>query len=274
LLVALLSGLAGGAAAAAALRPVAGSPPGAPEPGAWYRPLLDRLARRVQAEEAARTSLLLRIAGAGGARDGAEHLARVHLRASAWGVAVAAAAAFAAGWPAAAAGALVYLTYRRAKAHELARWADARIKQLKARLPFAADLLAAQLAAGAGLPDAIRVTATELAGHPAGDEFAVLGADLDRGLSLAESLRGSAVFQGDAELRALAAEIIRAERDGVKVADTFRLTAAELRQRATQWAEAAAERAKSHMVFPVVLVAIASMAVMTAPFVLDVLRQL
>jgi Flp pilus assembly protein TadB len=274
------------AAALAAARAVLG-PPGLAGPDgprradlaradAYYRRLgrtIERLAARVPPALAERTEIDLRLAAVPARWTGAEFVARARAIGWLWGVACGSIGLVAVGPAGLAAGLLAAAWYPSARLRELAARARDRLETIRLRLPFAVDLVAAQLTAGLGPAEAIRRAAVVLGDHPVGVELAALARAVEGGRPLGEAARNSVVFQADADLAAIAAELARAQELGVALAPTFRGIARQLRLRATQWAERAAEEARGRMAAPVFLVSIACIIVMAAPVLLEALHS-
>jgi tight adherence protein C len=99
--------------------------------------------------------------------------------------------------------------------------------------------------------------------------------EIRAGKTSAESLRGLGRRTGVSELNALAAMLIQTERFGTSVADTLRVHADALRSRRMQRAEELANKAPLKMLFPTVLIFMASLIVTMGPAmgqIMDVLR--
>jgi hypothetical protein len=240
----------------------------------WFGGWVERTAATIPATEAALAEADLRIADEPIPWTGSEYLARGRVAGRVLGVATAVACGLAMGWAVAPLGVVVAWWLPEASRRELAARAGKRIARIRHRLPFAIDLIVAQLTAGAATVDTLRSAAGELAGHPAGGELGRLARAIDGGQSLAFAVRDSAVMQADPDLRQIAAELARGEEQGVSLVATFHVIARQLRSRQTARSERAAEEARAKLGFPVVLISLACLAVLITPFILHTFTQL
>jgi tight adherence protein C len=67
------------------------------------------------------------------------------------------------------------------------------------------------------------------------------------------------------------AAIIEGEALGTPLADTMRTQAEQIRLKRSQWAEKAAEESKVALVFPAMIIMVACLAIVVAPFILGAL---
>lgn len=138
-------------------------------------------------------------------------------------------------------------------------------REAERQLPFAADLLAACLAAGAGPVEAAEVVGESLGG-PVGERLALAGAELRLGGEPGAAWGRLAEIPG---ARALAECLERAARTGAPAAEPVSRMAATLREDRTRQAGARAQRAAVLVTAPVGLCFLpAFLAVGVAPVVI------
>jgi Flp pilus assembly protein TadB len=263
----LTAGLWGAAAFAAGWAVLRGARPTTGDRIAdWFGPVIDRLADRDPGPVAAVVDEQLRITGDVG--TGARFIARHRVVGALVGGAAAGAVGLVLGPVGIAVGLLVGWYYPRGRMKDLAGRARDRVAEVRRRLPFAVDLLAAQLEAGATLTAAVELTGGLVDG-PTGRLFTGLAREVRGGRSLAAAVRDATVLWADPDLTRFAADVVRAEENGTANAAGFREIARRMRLQAAQWAERAAEEAKMKMTGPVMIILLACLLVILAPFVLD-----
>lgn len=144
----------------------------------------------------------------------------------------------------------------------------------KRRLPFAVDLLASMLQAGAVFGDALRTVTRESTGHPLGEEFGKVLQETEMGRPRREALESLDKRVGDPDLTEMVFAVNKGEELGTKLSDIFKDMADQMRLKRSQWAEKLAAQAQVMMVFPGMLTMLACLLVVTAPFVLKALYAL
>ncbi|MFG2293503.1 type II secretion system F family protein [Streptomyces sp. NPDC048603] len=158
--------------------------------------------------------------------------------------------------------------WRRRERGPVSRWAPGEAER---QLPFAADLLAACLAAGAGPVEAAEVVGESLGG-PVGEQLALAGAELRLGGEPGVSWGRLAEIPGAA---ALADCLERAARTGAPSAEPVSRIAGVLRDERSRRATAAAQRAAVLVTAPVGLCFLpAFLAVGVAPVVIGMASAL
>ncbi|MGE0755661.1 MAG: type II secretion system F family protein [Pirellulaceae bacterium] len=142
-------------------------------------------------------------------------------------------------------------------------------RQLKMKRRFAAvvDLMALILEVGAGFQEALFVAAEESKGHPLGDELALVRRDINMG-KRDDALRNFARRVQDDDVSEFVAGVIEGEKLGTPLAQIFRVQAEQMRQKRSQWAEKAAAESEVALVFPAMLIMVACLIIVAAPFVL------
>jgi len=141
--------------------------------------------------------------------------------------------------------------------------------RIRNRLPLLTDLCALMMDAGEDLiRNCLRKVAEESDGHPIGLELNRLEARLKFNEPEAKALQDMAIRIEDADLSEFVFTVVTATQRGVPVAFVMSETASRLRNRRVQWLEQAAEEAKVKITGPALLVMIACLAIIVAPFLL------
>lgn len=140
---------------------------------------------------------------------------------------------------------------------------------LQSRLALVADLLALMLEGGSTIVEALDRAADENRGHQIGDELARVRASIRVGEGPANSLRRAADRVGAPDLSELVFMVSTALDRGTPVQDALRDTAERLRLRRIQRLEKLAQEAQVKITAPGLLIMLACLAVITAPFLLS-----
>ena len=142
-------------------------------------------------------------------------------------------------------------------------------RQIKVKRRFAAaiDLMALMMEVGSGFQEALNVAADEARGNPLGDELAIVRRDLTMG-KREDALRNFAKRTQDDDIAEVVLAIIEGEQLGTPLAKIFRVQAEQMRQKRSQWAEKATAESEVTLVFPAMLIMIACLILVAAPFVL------
>ncbi|MFZ1935176.1 MAG: type II secretion system F family protein [Thermoguttaceae bacterium] len=122
-------------------------------------------------------------------------------------------------------------------------------------LPDALDLMVVCVEAGLGLDQAMRKVADEMKStyRLLAEEFALSNFQLQMGRPRAEVLHDLGMRTGVADLRALAAVLIQADKFGSSVAQALRTQSDSMRIRRRQLAEEKASKTAVKLIFPLVL---------------------
>jgi len=152
---------------------------------------------------------------------------------------------------------------------DVAKKAAKRISLVKRRLPFAVDLMALMLEAGGGLLDGLNTLVRDLGNHPLGQELAIIVSEINLGRSLHESLTRFQQRVPDDDVAELVFMINKGNEFGTPMAQTFRLQAEQMRLKRSQWAEKAAGTAQVNIVLPGMVIMIACLIIIGAPFILE-----
>lgn len=149
--------------------------------------------------------------------------------------------------------------------YSLAAQAKYRLERIRARLPFAIDLIALMLESGSILRECLERAAEENRGHPLGEELERVCASIRRGSSQAEALREMARRVDDGIVHEVVFAINSAEDSSGEVKETLRTLAEQVRTRRVQWLERHAEEAKVQITWPGLLIMIACLLIVIAP---------
>lgn len=139
--------------------------------------------------------------------------------------------------------------------------------KLKRRFAAAVDLMALMMEVGAGFGESLNVATDEAKGNPLGDELIIVRRDLTMG-KREDALRNFARRTQDDDIGEVVAAVIEGEELGTPLAKIFQIQAEQMRQKRTQWAEKASAEAEVALVFPAMLIMIACLILVAAPFVL------
>jgi tight adherence protein C len=157
--------------------------------------------------------------------------------------------------------------------YSLTQAARARLWRFKLSLPYLLDLLTLLMEAGSTFLNALSEAVQEFRHEPAGQEFGRVLAEMQMGKSRTGALEAMRERLADDEIGSLIGAIILGEQLGTPLALLFRAQADVLRLKRTQRAETLAGEAAVKMLFPAVLIMIATVIIMLGPFVLGLLRD-
>lgn len=148
--------------------------------------------------------------------------------------------------------------------------ARARMHALKKRLPYAVDLMALMMEAGATFLESVRTVVRENQRHPLGEELGKVLRELELGRTRREALEAFEARIADDDVSELTFAIIKGEEFGTPLSHIFRSQADQMRLKRSQWAEKAAADAQVKIVFPGMIVMTACLLIILAPFLLSV----
>jgi tight adherence protein C len=147
------------------------------------------------------------------------------------------------------------------------RRATARRAAIVRGLPDALDLMVVCVEAGLGISACLSRIASEFfRSNPVlSSEFELVTLESRAGKTNAAALRGLAMRTGAAEVSSLVAMLVQTERFGTSLADTLRVHSDDLRIQRLQRAEELAAKIPLKMLFPTVIIFVASMIVTIGP---------
>jgi tight adherence protein C len=149
---------------------------------------------------------------------------------------------------------------------------NARQRDVVLGLPDALDLMVVCVEAGLGINASLARIAREfrITHRVLSRELELVTLEIRTGKSTAAALRALATRTGVAEVSALVAMLLQTERFGTSLAETLRVHADGMRVRRMQRAEEIAGRAPLKMMFPTVLIFMATLIVTVGPGFLQI----
>jgi tight adherence protein C len=142
-----------------------------------------------------------------------------------------------------------------------------RKKAIDHALPDALDMMVVCVEAGVGINASLaRVSREFVLTHPVlSQELELVTLEIRAGKSTTEALRALADRTGVSDISSLVALLVQTERFGTSVADALRVHAEAMRVRRMQRAEEQAGKAPLKMIFPTVVIFLATMIVILTP---------
>jgi tight adherence protein C len=158
-----------------------------------------------------------------------------------------------------------YLGYRFPRAY-IKRLIERRKKKIQQGLPDLLDLLVVSVDSGLSLDHALGATARDLAiVHPViGEELAVFQLEVRAGTSRSEALRNLGQRTREPEMKKLTSLLIQADRFGTSISKVLRTQARYMRIRRRQRAEEMAHKVGVKLIFPIFLLIMPSVFIVTA----------
>ena len=141
--------------------------------------------------------------------------------------------------------------------------------QLKRRFAAAIDLMALMMEVGGSFEESLSVAADENRGHPLGDELAIVRKELELARLQPAVLRDFAERSQDEDIGEVVMAVVEGQELGTPLAEILRNQAEQMRQKRSQWAEKAAEESQVALVFPAMMIMLACLITVAAPFILD-----
>lgn len=145
---------------------------------------------------------------------------------------------------------------------------------VKKRLPYAVDLIALMMQAGASFQESVATFVEESTGHPLADEFKLAMKEVELGRPQCEALDALSARVCDDDLAELVFAINKGEELGTPITAILRDQADQMRMKRSQWGEKAAAEAGVKVVFPGMFIVIACLLVVLTPFALPILDAL
>ena len=148
-----------------------------------------------------------------------------------------------------------------------------RRRKIKRSLAGAIDLLALMIEVGGSFQESLGTVAKRLAGTPLGDELSRVISDIAAGTLQKEALRAFADRTGDEDVAELVFAVVQGQELGTPMSSILRNQAEQMRQKRSQWAEKAAEEAQVTIMFPAMLIMLACLLIVAAPFIINTMMQ-
>jgi tight adherence protein C len=168
-------------------------------------------------------------------------------------------------------GLVTFFFYRSSKAGGLRKRARRRGETIKRSLASAIDLLALMMEVGGNFQDGLATVTRRMQNTPLGDELNRVLADIGAGRPRKEALRSFADRIGDDDAAELVFAIVQGEELGTPLVNILRGQSEQMRQKRSQWAEKASEVAQVTIVFPAMLIMLACLIIVAAPFIINAL---
>jgi Flp pilus assembly protein TadB len=149
--------------------------------------------------------------------------------------------------------------------------ADRRVRVIKARLPYAMDLMAFMMEAGAGFYEALATVVEENGDHVLGEEFGHVMHEIQLGRARSTALTHLGKRYHDVDIDELVFAINKGEETGTPLSEILRGQADQIRLKRSQWMERAVGEAQVWIVFPGMLIMLACLLIVMAPFILPAL---
>jgi len=166
-------------------------------------------------------------------------------------------------------GVLAFMGYYYLQLNDLSTISQKRKFQIRTRLPFVIDMMALTRSAGASFNQSLEIAAKESKDHPAGDELSEVLRQLNLGRTQHQALTEFADRMRDEDISDIVFAINKAEELGTPIADALSEMADQMRLKKIQWGEKASAEAQVKMSFPGLLIMLACLLVIIAPFILQ-----
>jgi tight adherence protein C len=157
--------------------------------------------------------------------------------------------------------------------HWIDRKRAARQESIICALPDALDLMVVCVEAGLGINASLARISREFARNKPilSSEFQLVTLETRAGKSTTDALRSLALRSGVAQVASLVAMLVQTERFGTNLADTLRVHADSLRVQRMQRAEEQAGKAPLKMMFPTLIIFMATLLVTLGPGMLQMM---
>lgn len=168
---------------------------------------------------------------------------------------------------------LIFGFYFYTNLQRLHRDATRRLGQIKQRLPYAVDLMALMMEAGAQFRESLVTVVDATQNHPLGEEFGKVLADDTAGKPLHQALNELHERLRDEDITEITCATNNADLLGTPRSVTYLRLAEEMRLRRSQRAEREIGHAKTMLTFPGFLISMVCMLIVLAPFVIRAIEQ-
>lgn len=160
--------------------------------------------------------------------------------------------------------------YYHASVNQVSTLAENRMRSIKNRLPFAIDMMALMMSAGATFQESLGTVVRENREHALGEEFGVVNNETALGRTRREALLALEQRLDDDDVREFVFSVVKGEELGTPLSKIFANQADQLRLKRSQWVEKASAEAQVKIVYPGLLIMIACLFIVLAPFLLKV----
>ena len=160
--------------------------------------------------------------------------------------------------------------YYHASVNQVSTLAENRMRSIKNRLPFAIDMMALMMSAGATFQESLGTVVRENREHAIGEEFGVVNNETALGRTRREALLALEHRLDDDDVREFVFSVVKGEELGTPLSKIFANQADQLRLKRSQWVEKASAEAQVKIVYPGLLIMIACLFIVLAPFLLKV----
>lgn len=150
--------------------------------------------------------------------------------------------------------------------------ANEKLHAVLRRLPFAVDLAAVAIGAGATTRESLQVVANDSPEHPLSAEFRKILCDMENGKSFRQCLDDLDQRLSTSEIREVVNSLQKAEDLGMPINRAFSELADQMRLRKSQAVDGEIQRGRVRIEGPATLVLLACMIACVAPFIFEVLR--
>jgi len=151
----------------------------------------------------------------------------------------------------------------------LEKKAKLRLLRFKQRLPFAIDLMALMMEAGASFQDAMGTVVRESQGHPIAEELGQIQRDISLGRTRHDALVTLQTRLNDDDVTEIVFAVNKGEELGTPLGKILSNQAEQMRLKRTQWAEKASSEAQVNIVFPGMIIMVACLMIVVAPFIIN-----
>lgn len=146
-----------------------------------------------------------------------------------------------------------------------------RRRLLLERLPFALDLMALMMEAGGNFPECLAAAVNENANHPLGEELAEVLREVSLGRTRKDALAGLKQRMQDDDVAELVFALVKGDELGTPLAQTLRTQATQMLLKRAQTVEKESAEAQVMIVFPGMVIMVACLLIIIAPFLLQAL---
>ena len=144
-----------------------------------------------------------------------------------------------------------------------------RLRAFKRRLPYAVDLMALMMEAGSGFQESLEAVVRENRGNPLGEEFGDVLREIALGRTRREALESLRSKLNDEDVSELVFAVVKGEELGTPLVQILRSQAKQMLVKHSLWIERESAEAQVLIVFPGMIIMVACLLVIIAPFILS-----